>query len=98
MELLGLRITKAIKPKPEIVTVTCYGCARTFRVGVAQVRVYNYCSMCKQPCSVKVIIMTIMPINIGTEQPTCGCGGCSCGATEDKTESKEETYQVITEL
>jgi hypothetical protein len=47
MELLGLRITKAIKPKPEAVSVTCYGCARTFVVGVAQVRVYNYCSACK---------------------------------------------------
>jgi len=47
MELLGLRITKAIKPTPETVSVTCYGCARTFVVGVAQVRVYNYCSACK---------------------------------------------------
>jgi hypothetical protein len=47
MELLGLSITKAIKPAPETVTVTCYGCAATFVVGVAQVRVYNYCSTCK---------------------------------------------------
>jgi hypothetical protein len=42
--------------------------------------------------------MTIMPINIGTEQPACGCGGCSCGATEVEQSTKEETYQVITEL
>jgi len=47
MELLGLRITKAIKPAPEVVTVTCYGCARTFRTGASNVRVYNYCSTCK---------------------------------------------------
>jgi len=47
MELLGLRITKAPKPEPETVTVTCYGCARTFSVGASQVRVYNYCSTCK---------------------------------------------------
>jgi len=47
MELLGLRITKAIKPEPEIVTVTCYGCARTYVVAASEVRVYNYCNSCK---------------------------------------------------
>ena len=35
--------------------------------------------------------MAIMPLNIGEEQPACGCGGCTCGATEDKTKSKEES-------
>jgi hypothetical protein len=47
MELLGLRITKAPKPEPEIVSVACYGCARTFRTGVSNLRVYNYCNSCK---------------------------------------------------
>ena len=42
--------------------------------------------------------MALMPIGSGKEQPACGCGGCTCGADESKTESKEETYQVITEL
>lgn len=42
--------------------------------------------------------MTIMPINIGNEEPTCGCGGCTCGATEVEQPSKEDKYQIITEL
>jgi hypothetical protein len=47
MELLGLSITKAIKPKPETVSVACYGCARNINIGVSELRVYNYCSTCK---------------------------------------------------
>lgn len=47
MELLGLSITKAIKPKPETVSVTCYGCARTFAIAASEQRVYNYCNSCK---------------------------------------------------
>jgi hypothetical protein len=42
--------------------------------------------------------MAIMPIGIGEEQPACGCGGCTCGADESSQPTKEETYQVITEL
>ena len=98
MELLGLSITKAIKHRPETVSVTCYGCARTYVVGVSQVRVYNYCNACKYPCLVKEVIMAIMPLNIGKEQPACGCGSCGCGADESSQPTKEETYQVITEL
>jgi hypothetical protein len=42
--------------------------------------------------------MAIMPIGIGKEETTCGCGGCTCGASDVAQPTKEETYQVITEL
>jgi hypothetical protein len=47
---------------------------------------------------VKEVIMAIMPMGSGKEQPTCGCGSCGCGADENSQPTKEETYQVITEL
>ena len=47
MELLGLSITKAIKPEPQVIPVTCYGCARTFAIAASEQRVYNYCNSCK---------------------------------------------------
>jgi len=42
--------------------------------------------------------MALMPIGTGKEEPTCGCGGCSCGATEVEQSTEEDTYQIITEL
>jgi hypothetical protein len=35
--------------------------------------------------------MAIMPLNIGPEQPACGCGGCTCGATEINPTIKEDS-------
>jgi hypothetical protein len=32
------------------------------------------------------------------KEQSCGCGGCTCGADESSQPTKEETYQVITEL
>ncbi len=39
-----------------------------------------------------------MTINIGPDEPKCGCNGCSCGATEVEQPTKEDTYQIVTEL
>lgn len=39
-----------------------------------------------------------MTLNIGPEESTCGCGGCTCEGSKVEQPTKEDTYQIITEL
>jgi len=32
------------------------------------------------------------------KEQSCGCGGCTCGADEKSQPSKEDKYEIVTEL